>query len=223
MIPLRRKLSDGTLLEGQALGTYIPRRRGYRHWQDAFSCALCLAKQLPDLGLQLAWDQGKELAKLIPADVDLIAYPPASRARRAAGFYFAGELAVATVEYLTGHPATGEGGRNVHLARPLRWQQEQIEGAGAAKQIMHQGGQGRKLGRVVEVLEDLTGRRACIIDDLATTLATAAVTAEALYRAGAESVCVVTLAATERTEKRPAEERERVAWRAQAKRLRNSR
>jgi len=59
-----------------------------------------------------------------------------------------------------------------------------------------------------------------VVDDLFTTGITAALTAEALYRAGAEGVYLVTLGATERTEHRPAEERERIAWRAQVRRVR---
>lgn len=215
MIPLRRKLSDGRLLEGAALEVYIPRRRGARHWQDSFSMALALAKQIPDQGAQLAWDQGPLLAELVPVECDTIACPPASRKRMAADFYFARELACAVVDTLTDS-------REAHLARPLRWRQEQIEGAGAAKQIMHQGGQGRKLGRQAECLEDLTGRRVCIIDDLFTTGITAALTAEALYQAGAAEVRLVTLGATERTEHRPQEERELLLLRRQARSARQN-
>jgi len=214
MIALRRKLADGRLLEGEALEVYVPRRRGARHYADAFSQALYLAKVCPDEGQQLAWDQAQALAAIIPAGVDVVTCPPASRKRMAAGFYFARELTVAVCEALTGD---GAGGRDVHLARPLRWQQEAILGAGAAKQIMHQGGQGRKLGRVVECLEDLTGREVVIVDDLFTTGATAAVTAEALIRAGASKVCVVAVGMTERTEHRPAEERELVKLRGEAR------
>lgn len=218
---LRRKLADGRLLEGAALEVYIPARRGARHWGDSFSCALALAKQLPDYGQQFAWDMAGDLAALVPVECDAIACPPASRRRIAAAFYFARELACAVVEMLTGDPAhNGAGRREVHLCRPLRWAREEIVGAGAAKEIMHQGGQGRKLGREAECLEVLAGRRVCLVDDLFTTGITAALTAEALYRAGAEGVHVVTLGATERTEDRPAEERERVGWRAEVRRAR---
>lgn len=213
IITLRRKLSDG-LLEGSALQVYVPRRRGARHFEDTFSQALYLSKSLPDYGQQFAWDSAPAVAALVPAGAQVLTCPPASRARRAAGFYFARELTVAVAEGLTGD---GDG-RAVTVARPLRWAQEQIAGAGAAKQIMHQGGHGRKLGRRVECLEDLTGAEVVIIDDLWTSGATAAVTAEALFQVGAAAVFVVTLAATERTEARPAEERERLRWRAEARR-----
>lgn len=210
VIALRRKLADGRLLEGEALEVYIPRRRGARHYADAFSQALYLAKICPDEGQQLAWDLAHSLAAITPAEVDLLTCPPASRKRMAAGFYLARELTVAVCDALTDS-------REVHVARPLRWQQENIIGAGAAKQIMYQGGQGRKLGRVVECLEDLRGRVVVIVDDLFTTGATAAVTAEALIRAGASKVCLATVGATERTEHRPADERERVKWRGEVR------
>ncbi len=219
-IPLRRKLADGRLLEGAALEVYIPARRGARHYADSFSCALALAKQLPDYGQQFAWDMARDLAALVPVECDAIACPPASRRRIAADFYFARELACAVVEYLTGDPSDGRGERAVHLCRPLRWAREAIVGAGAAKEIMHQGGQGRKLGREVECLENLTGRRVCVVDDMFTTGITAARCAEALLAVGAAEVCAVTLGATERTEHRPAEERERLRWRAEVRRVR---
>ena len=144
-LPLRRKLSDGRLLEGRAVGVYIPQRRRERHFADCFSVCLALAKRLPEAGRQYAWDQGPELAKLVPEGVDRIASPPPGRKRLAAGYYFAGELAAAVVESLRG------AGREVRLCRPLCWQQEQIAGAGAAKAIVHQGGQGRKLGQARRV------------------------------------------------------------------------
>lgn len=212
-IVLRRKLEDGRLLEGRALRVYVPSRRGARHYADSFSTALALAKTLPDYGQQLAWDHAPLLVPLIPAECDAIACPPASRKRQAADFYFARELTAAVVETLTET-------RDVHLCRPLRWQQEHIAGAGAAKEIMHQGGQGRKLGRRAECLEDMTGRQVCLIDDLFTSGITAARCAEALLSAGAATVYLVTLGATERTESRPQAERDRIKWRAQVRRLR---
>jgi hypothetical protein len=215
-IALRRKLEDGRLLEGAALEVYIPGRRGARHYGDCFSRALALGKQLPDYGQQLAWDHAPLLAELVPGGCDAIACPPASRRRIAGGFYFARELAAAVVAVLTDS-------RAVHLCRPLRWEVEEIAGAGAAKEIMHQGGQGRKLARRAECVEDLTGRQVCLVDDLFTTGITAARCAEALVRAGAATVYLVTLGATERTEKRPAAERDLLKLRRAAKGARRNR
>jgi len=53
-------------------------------------------------------------------------------------------------------------------------------------------------------------RRVAVVDDLFTSGITAAVTAEALEKAGAEVVGVYCLAMTERTENRPLEERQRL-------------
>jgi hypothetical protein len=74
----------------------------------------------PDYGQEAAWGWAGDLAALVPADVDRIAYPPASRERMAGGFYSAGEPAVATTEALTMWLR-----RDVHLCRPLRWAREE--------------------------------------------------------------------------------------------------
>jgi len=84
----------------------------------------------------------------------------------------------------------------------------------ASKHIKEQAGKGRALGRRVECLEDLSGQRVCVIDDLFTTGITAALTAEALSRNGAAQVTVACLAMTERTEKRPDHERELIKLKA---------
>ena len=190
-------------LHGKALALYVPTRRGGRHRSDAFSRALFLAKKLPGLGAQYAWDQGPRLAALLPEGVTMIATPPSSRAR---GFYFARELGAAVAQ------AAG-----LRLARPLRWA---VVGAEASKAIVYQGGKGRALARRVECLELLDGERVCLVDDLATTLITAQLTADALREAGAEVLGVVCLAKTEPTRSRPAAERERLQARAAVAKLR---
>lgn len=68
----------------------------------------------------------------------------------------------------------------------------------------------RRAAREAECLERLAGGRVAICDDLFTTGITAQTTAEALQECGAEVVGVYTLAMTERTEKRPPEERRRL-------------
>lgn len=195
----RRKLRiGGDLMIVSALG-YVPRRRGARHYADAFSRALVIAKDGAHFGGQFAHDQAPALAEIVPA-CDLLCCPPSSRAS-SGRFYLARELTVAVGRLL-----------GVPIARPLRWAQATGE---AAKAIRYQGGQGRKLGRRVEVLEDVTGLRVCVIDDLCTTGMTAAAVVEALIEAGAAEVFVRTLARTERTEDRPAAERAMVAARGQ--------
>lgn len=206
---MRRKLRTGAVLQGEALRTYIPRRRGARHAADVFSVALYLAKFLPGEGGQLAWDVAEDLAELVPVGCDAVACPPAGVRRGLRGFYFARELAAAVAQE-----------RGLRLLRPLRWAAEEIEGASKASHIRTQAGQGRKLARVAECLDDVTGQRVCLVDDLWTTGATAAACAEALYRAGAAAVDVVCLALTERTEDRPEGERERLQWRAEVRRAR---
>lgn len=55
-LPTRRKLGDGSEIIIRSALTYIPRRRGGRHFADSFSRALVVAKDLPDLGAQFAHD-----------------------------------------------------------------------------------------------------------------------------------------------------------------------
>lgn len=43
-LPTRRRLADGTQLVIRSALTYIPRRRGARHYADSFSRALMIAK-----------------------------------------------------------------------------------------------------------------------------------------------------------------------------------
>jgi len=159
-------------LTGHALRVYIPSRRKVRHYADAFSRALFLAKRLGQhCGAQLAWDLAGELVPLLPAGAELLATPPASRQR---AWHLARELTVAVAAKA-----------GLAVAGPLRW----------------------AVGRQVECLEDLIGRRVVIVDDLWTTGITAAQTAAALREAGAEVLGVVTLALTEPTRARPANER----------------
>jgi len=194
------KLKRGENLQGLACFTYIPSRRS-RHHADTFSRALFLAKKLgAHYGAQFCWDMAPYLADLIPlGEADMIACPPPGRVSRARGFYLAREL-TAAVAQITG----------LQLCRSLRWQQE---GAEAAKHVMTQQGQGRKLGRVAECLEDLTGKpgkpgkRIILCDDLWTTGCTAEVTARAIEAAGGTVQGAYCLATTERTEKRPDNER----------------
>lgn len=181
-------------LTGQAAQLYIPTRRKARHYADAFSHALFLAKRLgAQHGAQFAWDMAGEVAGLLPAGADLLVTPPPSHA---GAWYFARELAVAVS--VTGGIAPG---------RPLRWA---VMGQEASKHILHQAGKGRALARQAECLEDLTGRRVVIVDDLYTTGITAQLTAEACRAVGAEVLGVVTLALTEPTRARPDSERRRL-------------
>lgn len=195
-------------LEGWAAFTYIPTRRGARHNADSFSRALFLAKKLRHYGEQFAWDMAGAVAALLP-DCDVLVTPPPGRVSRALNWYFARELATA-VSQLTGKP----------LLRPLRWAQE---GQESSKQIKTQDGKGRALGRLVECLDDLAGQSVCVIDDLFTTGITAALTAEALMRNGAEGVTVTCLARTERTEHRPEPERAQIRLKAARRKLRKGR
>ena len=202
-IPIRRGE-----LSGHATATYIPRRgRGARHYADNFSVALWLCKLDPEKGAEWAHDFAGALVELVPEGTQIIATPPASRRRSAAGWYFARELGAGLARRL-----------GIPLARPLRWERDVGE---ASKGIVHQAGKGRALGRRVVCDEDLTGLRVCLVDDLFTTGVTLQVCAEALKEAGAEwPPGMVTLGATERTEARPADERERIRERARRKRLR---
>lgn len=183
-------------LEGRALLEYVPRRRGARHFASNVSRALWLAKVLPDYGATWAWDWAEHLPPLVPEGIGAMACPPASRARAARGFYFARELTVAL------SAKTG-----VSILRPLRWLNE---GAESSKDIVHQAGKGRALGRRVVCHEDLTGKRVCLVDDLFTTGITAELCAAALTAAGAVSVDLVCLFRTEPTARRPADEQARV-------------
>ena len=212
------KLKRGELT-GAACFTYIPTRRGARHYADSFSHGLFLAKKLRHYGEQFCHDLAGELAALLPPEVNMIASPPPGRASRARQWYFARELCVATAQ---------AAGRGVQIARPLRWLEE---GREQAKHVMTQGGQGRKLGRVVECVQDLRGMRLAVVDDLFTSGCTAQLTAEALEKAGAEVIGVYCLAMTERTERRPPEERQRLllkrrqraatlCWRSQGRQYR---
>jgi len=195
------KLKRGDL-EGAALEVYVPARRGARHYADSFSHGLFLAKKLRHYGEQLAHDLSGELAALLPEGVTMIASPPPGRVSQARGWYFARELTVAVAQ-----EASVARGKRIQIARPLRWLDE---GQEAAKHVMSQAGQGRKLAREAECVEDLRGMRVAVVDDLFTSGCTAQVTAAALTAVGAEVVGVYTLGSTERTEHRPADERQRL-------------
>ena len=198
--PIRLRRGD---LQGLALCTYIPSRgRKARHYADTFSCALYLAKcgvRLPDgepAGAVYGDQWAHSLAQLVPSDATIVACPPASRKRQAGARYLARDLADAVGEVL-GLPVVA-----------LRWIDQGHE---ASKDIQHQAGKGRALGRVAVCDEDVTGEVVCLVDDLWTTGITAQLCAEALCRAGAERVTVVTLGATERTRDRPQYERDGIA------------
>lgn len=204
------RLSRGDL-EGLAAAIYIPRKgRADRHYADSFSSALHLAKSVPEVGMEWAADLSRGLVELVPEGTTLIATPPAGRRRVLRGWYLARELG-ACVARLTGLP----------LALPLRWGEEG-EGAESSKAIQHQAGKGRALGRGAICDEDLTGQRLCLVDDLATTMITAELCAQALRIAGAESVFVVTLGITERTAWRPQAERDLLKARAGRKRAKQA-
>ena len=201
-------------LHGLALATYIPRRgRGARHYADTFSCALWLAKlnvRLPEEGnagevYGAQW--GRQLARLVPSDCTLIAYPPAGRKRVAAGFYLARTLAE-TVAADLDLPCVA-----------LTWARG---GGESSKAIVHHGGKGRALGRVAACPEDLIGEVVCLVDDLFTTGCTGEVCSLALRAAGAVGVSMVTLAATELTVDRPTEERRRIDAKRQRQALRRT-
>ena len=208
--PIRIRRGD---LHGLALATYIPRRgRGARHYQDTFSCALWLAKlnvRLPDDGANAGEVYGAQwghlLARLVPSDCTCIAYPPAGRKRIAAGFYLAEHLA-RTVAADLDLPCVG-----------LAWARG---GSESSKALVHHGGKGRALGRLARCPEDLTGDVVCIVDDLWTTGITGEVCSTALRQAGAVTVTVVALAATEATVDRPTEERRRIDAKRQRQALR---
>ena len=209
--PVRLKRAD---LEGWALATYIPSRgRKARHYADTFSCALYLAKcgvRLPDgepAGAVYGDQWAHSLAQLVPSDATIVACPPASRKRQAGARYLARDLADAVGEVL-GLPVVA-----------LRWVDQ---GQEASKDIVHQAGKGRALGRLAVCEEDLTGEAVCIVDDMFTTGITAQLCAEALRRAGAERVTVATLGSTERTRDRPQHEREGIARRRELAALRRT-
>jgi len=210
--PVEIKRGD---LRGLALATYVPRRnRGHRHYADAFSCALWLAKlnvSLPcgegaGAAYSVVW--GEQLAKLVP-ECDAIVFPPAGRTRTARGWYLARALAVQVAAKL-GVPCLG----------CLSWAAEAAE---ASKSIMYQTGKGRALGKRAVCSARLDGLRVCIIDDLFTTGITSARCAEALTGAGATVAGVYCLAATEATRDRPADERARIQARAEQRRARRRR
>ena len=200
-------------LHGLALATYIPRRgRGARHYADSFSCALWLAKlnvRLPEDGANAGEVYGAQwahlLARLVPSDCTVIAYPPAGRKRIAAGHYLARTLAETAAADLD-LPCVA-----------LTWARG---GGESSKSIVHHGGKGRALGRIAHCPEDLTGDVVCIIDDLFTTGMTAEVCSTALRAAGATGVSIVALAATELTVDRPTEERRRIDAKRQRQALR---
>ena len=195
-------------LTGFAAATYVPRRgRGARHYEDPFSWSLWICKVDPDLGRVWAFDHAKAVAELVPEGTELIACPPPGRRRSARGWYLAEALAAAVARRL-----------DLPLARPLRWI---AEGAEASKDLARQGGKGRALARQAVCDEDLTGVTVCVVDDLFTTGITVEKTAEALREAGAVwPVGIATLGATERTETRPDDERDRIKQRARRKRAR---
>ena len=184
-------------LRGQAAAVYIPRRgRGARHYADSFSVGLWLCKLDPEKGAEWAYDFAGALVGLVPEGTQLVATPPPSRRRSAAGWYFARELGIAVARRL-----------NIPLARPLRWADQ---GRESSKDLVHHAGKGRALGRRVVCDEDLTGLRVCLVDDLWTTGITLEVCARALREVGAEwPPGVVSLAVTEDTRARPKEERRR--------------
>ena len=192
--------------EGLALLTYIPQRRGARHYADAPSVALGLAKLLPTHGREWAATMAGLLADLVPEGLDCVTCPPASRRRSQRGWYFARCLAE-QVAAQVGLP----------FLDCLRWIDEGTE---AAKGVKHQAGQGRKLGREVACEEDLSGQRVLLIDDGWTTGITAALCREALLQAGAAEVHLRTLFCTERTAHRPAQERARIKRRAELRKTR---
>lgn len=201
-------------LRGLALCTYIPRRgRAARHYADSFSCALWLAKvniPLPGDGAGAGEVYGAQwahqMARLVPSDVTVIAYPPAGRKRIAAGHYLARTLAE-TVAADLDLPCIA-----------LEWLDS---GSESSKAIVHHAGKGRALGRVARCDEDLTGDVVCLVDDLWTTGITGEVCAAALALAGAVGVTVVALASTEQTRDRPAEERDRLRERRTRRALLN--
>jgi len=95
-----------------------------------------------------------------------------------------------------------------------------VQGQEASKEIMHQAGKGRALGKRAVCSVRLEGKRVLLVDDLFTTGITSNRCAEALTGAGAEVVGLVTLGATERTRDRPADERARIGGRAEWRRVR---
>jgi len=207
-VPLKR--GD---LTGWAAGTYIPRRggRAARHYADGFSSALWAAKIMPDVGREWAYDLGRLVADLLPDGVTTVVNPPPSRQNR--GWHLARGLAQGVVTILRGR------GRAVRLGRELRWEKPAGE---ASKALMSQRGKGRGLGRVCIVDEEVAGECVAIVDDLTTTGCTAAVVAEALLAAGATVAGVYCLGATERTEARPAHERDHLQQRREIGALRRN-
>jgi len=202
--PVEIKRGD---LRGLALCVYVPRRgRGARHYADAFSCALWWAKlnvALPNgegAGAAYAPVWGEQLAALAPEGVQAVVFPPAGR-KRIGRFYLAQALATQVAAAL-----------KVPVLGCLSWA---AEGQEASKEIMHQAGKGRALGRRAVCSVRLEGKRVLLVDDLFTTGITSARCAEALTGAGAEVVGLVTLGATERTRDRPDDERARIQARAE--------
>jgi hypothetical protein len=199
-------------LRGYALEVYIPRRggRAHRHEADTFSRALWCAKKgivladglTPGQAYGPLWSDA--MAPLVPEGTDAIVYPPAGRRRLAAGYYLARTLAECVAGRL-----------GLDVLHVLRWGDE---GSEASKEIVHQGGKGRALGRRVQCDPRLDGLNVCIVDDLFSTGITAQLCAEALRRSGAEVVGIATLGVTERTEWRPQEERERLKIKAEVAR-----
>jgi len=150
---------------------------------------------------------GGQIARLVPSDATIVAYPPAGRKRIAAGFYLAQHLAE-TVAAALDLPCIG-----------LTWINS---GGESSKDLVHHSGKGRALGRVAHCPEDLTGDRVALVDDLWTTGITGEVCAAALALAGAESVFAVCLAATEDTRDRAQHERERMRARRELRELRRT-
>lgn len=181
-LPVRR---GGTVFH--AALSYVPRRRGAGHFADNLSRCLWLSKTLPGHGRRWAREHWAPLVvHLVPEGADLLLCPPRSRRRQARGYYFAAELTAALSE------ATG-----IPVIDSLAWE---TEGQEAAKETMHQRGQGRKLARRVRCEEDLSGRRVVIVDDLLTTGLTMLACREACLEAGAATAEGIALFRTTRTE-----------------------
>jgi predicted amidophosphoribosyltransferase len=183
--------------------SYVPRNRGAGHYADNLSRCLWLSKSLPDYGREWARVHWVPLmVHLVPEGTDLLVCPSQSRRRQARGYYFAAELTAALSE------TTG-----ILWAAPLTWE---TEGAEAAKEVRHQRGHGRKLGRRVRCEDGLAGRRVCVVDDLLTTGLTMLACREAVLQAGAASCEGIALFRTVRTEADPVR-RDRLRQRAALK------
>lgn len=197
--PIRR--GDCT---GRALLTYIPRRRGPRHFQDGPSQALTLAKLLPTAGEHFAEDMGRLLTRIAPAGCTLVTCPPPSSRRSRRGWYFAAALAQVVAQQL-----------GLPYMRVLRWTRE---GREDSKAIVYQRGKGRALDRDVRSDWGLGGERVLLIDDGWTTGITSWLCRNALLAAGAAEVQLRVLFRTELTRDRPAQERARLKRLARARR-----